>query len=180
MDANVIRKSAIVVVVSEVGDLILSWRETFEPKGMPPHITLLSPWRPPPLTDKDSRDMTNLLRDEHPFTVTFTGVRAFAVGVVYLALDDAPDLMRLMRKLFTTFPDFPPYGGVYAKVIPHVSVAQAEKPENLEGLKQEVAETIAPSLPLTVNIRHIALMEQDENEYWAVHSLIPLGELSGV
>jgi hypothetical protein len=55
-------------------------------------------------------------------------VERFSSGLVYLALNPAEPFKQLTEVLAAAFPDWPPYGGAFDDVVPHLSISE-ELPE---------------------------------------------------
>ena len=63
--------------------------------------------------------------------------------------------------------DFQPYGGTYASVIPHLTVAQS--------LLDETALLVEPLLPLASRVESVVLYTSVDSVHWAEHSTFDLG-----
>lgn len=97
-------------------------------RGMPPHVTLLSPFVDandfgPGVADRLSR----ALAEARSFDFSFTKVARFDAGVLYLSVEPVDQVRALVRRLCEEFPDRQPYG-VYTPdtVIPHQTLATGE------------------------------------------------------
>jgi 2'-5' RNA ligase len=79
-------ESSIDIALPEVADLVDRWRApTVEVArlGVSPHITLLYPWRPAPLTASDISEAEAAVRGAPPFTLTLANFGRFS-GVLFL------------------------------------------------------------------------------------------------
>ncbi len=62
------------------------------------------------------------------FTFSLGTIRRFP-EVLYLAPEPAAPFVALTERLFSLFPEFPPYGGQHAAITPHLTVARASDAE---------------------------------------------------
>jgi hypothetical protein len=117
------------------------------------HVTLLGPF-----ADLDAIDdgllseLRSFFADVTPFTFRLTEICRFPNGPTYLAPDPARPFRQLTHELSRRFPEYPPYGGEFDDVVPHltVPVPDSEDPQAL-GLQLE------PRLPITAHAREAAL-----------------------
>jgi hypothetical protein len=101
------------------------------------HITLLGPFMPEPLADGVIADLERYFSDVTTFGYTLSGVSAFPGGPTYLVPDPAGVFRRLTLGLLHVFPEFPPYGGAFDDVVPHVSVPLLPD-ESTESLREDL------------------------------------------
>ncbi len=64
----------------------------------------------------------------------------------------------MIEALVRRFPDYPPYGGSFREVIPHLTVAQSEF--------DEAASTLEPWLPISTRAERALLLEQVQAAHW--------------
>jgi 2'-5' RNA ligase len=170
------RGSAIDVCLPELAGLLDRWRVptvAVASRGVPPHITLLYPWRPAPLRPADIAAATAAVAGSAPFTLALRRLGRFP-GILFLRPEPDDALRSLIRRLAAAFPDTPPYGGRFADPIPHLTVATAPTEEALDRLEAEIAAGLRPALPLALAVREIALEEEGEDGGWSVCSTIAL------
>ena len=148
-------RHALVVPFPGLAPVVDEWRErtcaTKPSHGMPPHVTLLVP------SPGDVGAITEALAPFGAFDVTFAAVDRFP-GTVWLAPEPARPFRELIEALAATFPDHPPYGGVFSEVVPHLTVAQAE----LDAAAAEVG----PWLPVRSRAEIAVLFEQVQPDHW--------------
>lgn len=158
--------SSIDLQFDELAEPLNKWREnTVEVAtlGVPPHITLLYPWRDVPLKDSDIMQLEKTLENFEPFNLCFDKVCTFEIGVVYLALADEHVPRTIMKAIFRAFPDTPPYKGAFADPSPHLTVAKCSS-ENVSSLRDEIAGVL--DLPIELNVSKIFVMEEREDGQW--------------
>ncbi len=173
-----VRETSIDIHVPGLTAVLAPWRDITIPiatRGVPPHISLLYPWRTPPLTAQDLAVLRTAIADYAPFPITFTSLGRFSPSVLFLQLADDTAVRALMQSIHVAFPDTPPYGGAFPNPVPHLTVAKATSDAELDRLQQELLSVLASHLPLPVWIEQIVVMEEDQSGNWHNLSSIPLG-----
>jgi hypothetical protein len=87
------------------------------------HITILAPFghdREP--TAAELADVAAFFAEQSAFDFRLTEVCTFPGGGRYLAPDPASRFSRLTNALHHLFPEYPPYGGEFDLVVPHLSI----------------------------------------------------------
>jgi 2'-5' RNA ligase len=180
MDAMRTRESAIGVNLHALAPALDRWRLASVDAarhGVPPHITLLYPWRSAPLRPIDLAEAATALAGVPPFMVTLRDLGRFP-GVLCLRPEPQDVLRDLIRRLAAAFPDTPPYGGEFADPLPHLTVAKANDGDALDRIEAEVRAAICALLPLTQLVEAIAIEEEGEDGMWSQRAAIPLGGLA--
>jgi 2'-5' RNA ligase len=91
--------------------------------GMPAHITVLVPFMESALVSNAVLERAAAaLRTVPAFVFRLATVGRFD-KVAYLAPDPGEPFVALTAAMVRAFPDYPPYGGQYATVVPHLTVA---------------------------------------------------------
>lgn len=126
---------------------------------IPAHITLLAPFLPEgQLDDATWETLGQFFADILPFSFELTDVCEFPNGHTYLAPEPASTFRRLTLELHKLFPEFPPYGGAFDDIVPHLTVPRAED-EDVATLTA----ALNPGLPLGVHAASAAVFATDEN-----------------
>jgi len=156
---------AVVVPFPGLAEVVDDWRErtclTKPSHGMPPHVTLLIPAR---------NDVAGIVEAAAPFCafdVRFARVDRFP-GTLWLAPEPAAPFVALTEGLAVRWPECKPYGGVFSRVIPHLTVAQREL--------DEAADMLAPFLPLDSRAESIVLYEKVQPDHWRELATVALEE----
>lgn len=152
--------SLLSVPVPELDDLVRARLLSRAPDLVPAddddpvaHITLLGPFADRDvLTPGVLSELGWFFADVTPFTFALSSVSRFPGGTVYLVPTPAAPFRQLTHELFRRFPEFPPYGGAFDDVVPHLSVPLLDG-EELASLEQEVG----PRLPVAAQAREAAL-----------------------
>jgi len=117
------------------------------------YITLLGPF-----ADLDAIDdglvaeLQSFFSDVLPFGFSLTGISVFPGGTTYLSPEPAAPFRQLTHELMRRFPEYPPYGGEFSDVIPHLTVP-IPAGEDAEQLRFEVG----PRLPISAHAREARL-----------------------
>ena len=171
------RRSAIDIRVEALGPLIHRWWGTTQTAidGMPPHVTLLHPWRPSPVSAGDLADATAAFTGVEPFDLTFSRLARFP-DVIYLVPEPDEALRSLIERAAAAFPDTPPYEGAFTDVVPHLTVVKVDEGVPLDDLEHEIASAIVPELPFRVHVSEICVDEPGVGPEtgWFVRARIPL------
>jgi hypothetical protein len=77
-----------------------------------------------------------------------------------------------MRALWRRFPCWPPYGGEFAEVIPHATLAEGL---DAERVRPRVERRLAPHLPCRFRLEAATLLEELAPERWRERACFPLG-----
>jgi hypothetical protein len=164
-------ESALIVPVPEAEPVVGGWRARHDPSasgGMPAHVTVLYPFRPPDEIDRVTEDELSLLASRLPsFHFELARVGRFP-GVLYLGPEPQHAFVELTHKITARWPDYPPYHGEFDEVVPHLTVSQGSEPS---GLADELSE----KLPIGAVAKEIQLMTQDSDGRWSVRARFPLG-----
>jgi 2'-5' RNA ligase len=119
-------ESGLVVVVPEAEAQVGPVRDKFDPYsgiGVPPHITALYPFfNPEELTDEVARDVAEVLGGLQPFEFRLDRVASFDDAVFYLAPTPPDPFVALTNVLWGRFPDYPPFGGQFETIVPHMTL----------------------------------------------------------
>lgn len=123
-------------------------------QGMPAHVTLLYPFMDPVKIGPDARGrLAEVVRGFGALDLTFRRVGRFP-EVLWIAPEPEPVVLAMVRALAAAFPDFPPYGGEFETVIPHVTVAQGQGLD-LGALEPELRRRLDP--PVRQRVEAVSL-----------------------
>lgn len=153
-------QTALLATVTEAEPLVEHWRQRFDASaaaGIPAHVTVLFPFLDIALIDATAiGDLTTLIAGHDPIAVRFDACGRFP-DVLYLA--PAPDqpLRALTESIAARWPEAPPYGGQFAEVIPHLTVAHGQPSRVFDEVEAELADR----LPVTATISSVSLFVSD-------------------
>ena len=138
--------------------------------GVPAHVTILFPFLPAPRLGPGVRaDLATIAAAHGPFDVRFRRVGRFP-GVVYLAPEPSGPFTHLTEAVVTRYPDFPPYGGAFDEVIPHLTIA-----ESADGPLDEIAERARAALPFAYRVSAFELIVEGGDGRWRTRWRVSLG-----
>ncbi|MGW0857653.1 2'-5' RNA ligase family protein [Streptomyces sp. NPDC002690] len=89
--------------------------------------------------------------------------------MLFLAPTPSGPLQALTRLVRQRWPEVPPYGGRFAEVVPHLTVAHGQE----RGVFDEIEADLAGRLPFTARVSSVQLLVRD-GEYWHERVAFPL------
>jgi 2'-5' RNA ligase len=168
-------ETALIVPVPEVEPIVGRFRALHDPvaaAGVPAHVTVLYPFLPPSRISSDViRTLGDLFSAIAAFDVEFAETRRFP-GVLYFApVADAP-FRRLTERVVERYPEAPPYGGQFSDIVPHLTIAHAKDPAQLDSIAAEVT-AARGNVPVRAAIRDVVLIEKIDGR-WRTRMRFPL------
>jgi 2'-5' RNA ligase len=161
-------QSALLVLVPEAEPLVRALRLRFDPSaavGVPAHISVLFPFMPPEQLTADVLERLRAIAGgfvEFDFTLNRT---ARFARTTYLVPEPDKHFAAMTAKLAREFPDYPPYGGRFPEVIPHLTVAdQSELFASIA--ERELAGGLSQCDGVHATCRSLALYENSNNGRW--------------
>ena len=169
-----IAETALLVPVADAEPLVRRHRHALDPVaplGVPAHVTVLYPFLPPDDVDQAvCRAIAGVIEGFGAFEFALSDVRRFADGVVYLAPEPPEPFVAITEALVDRWPDFPPYGGTYDAVVPHLTVAKTNGGAEISAL----ATDLERGLPIAARADAVWLMEGQPDDRWAIRAVFPL------
>jgi 2'-5' RNA ligase len=162
--------TAVVALFPELEPLLGAWRRRYTgdgPRGMPPHVTLIFPFADSARADDLLEPLGRVFGAFAPFEIALRQTARFP-GLLYLRPEPAEPFVVITEALVNAFPDFPPYAGEFAEIIPHVTVAQGDD-EMLAAAERE----LGAELPVKSRVERAWLVE-DTADGWRRHTAFPL------
>lgn len=121
--------SGLVLLAPALEPAIADLRARHDPaarQGMPAHLTVLYPFMDPVEIGPTQRArIAEVFRGFEGLELTFSRIGRFP-EVLWIAPEPAQPIVAMVRALSEAFPAFPPYGGQFDTVIPHITVAHGE------------------------------------------------------
>jgi|SRR5215467_6229425 len=151
-------ETALIVTVPAAEPLVGPWRSRFDAAavagGVPAHVTLLYPFLDGGLLDDDVlRELAEVFARHRAFEARLARCGRFP-GVLYLAPEPAAPFRALTEAVTARWPEAPPYGGAFAEVIPHLSVAKDQPADVFAAAEAE----LSPRLPVAARISAVQLI----------------------
>ena len=119
--------------------------------NLPPHVTVLVP------SPGEVAEIGDVLAPFGRFDVTFSRLERLP-EILWLAPELAEPFVAMTEALVARFPDYPPYGGIHDRIVPHLTVAQARL--------DETAARVESLLPLRSRVETVVLYERLDAETW--------------
>lgn len=166
---NKILQSSIDISLPELSDLTCKWRDKtvdVAQIGVPPHITLLWPWCPPPITNEYIERLETVIEPIKAFTIVFNSVSTFGSSVIYLNLQNKTEVKGLMNLVGDAFPEYPIYENKVEDPQPHLTVSKPKSQEEFSQHLEEIQKTFTPLFPLRLQVSKITIMSQDTSMQW--------------
>ncbi len=170
-------ESALIIVVREAEALVSPFRSRHDPSaavGVPAHITLLYPFKPPEEITGDVIDgLRRCLARVAPFDFALEALRRFPQAL-YLAPEPAEPFRQLTRVIWERHPETPPYGGRHPDIVPHLSLADRVGEATLDRIEAEFIEAARGRLPVRARAMEVTLLENRSGR-WQTRLTLPLG-----
>jgi 2'-5' RNA ligase len=171
-------ESALGVFVPEADSLVKPFRDRYDPSaaaGLPAHITLLHPFKPPAeIDDVVLDDLRRCFGHFPPFQFSLASIRRFP-DAIYLAPEPDEPFRQLTLAIFDRYPEAPPYGGKWPKIVPHLSVAtQVMDEELLDRIADEFGQASQGRLPIKATVLEILLVD-NRSGHWLTRATFSLG-----
>ena len=168
-------ETALICRVPEAERYIARYRDRYDPsarRNVPAHVTVLYPFMPPAHIGPDVIERLGAIARAVPcFDYRLARTQRFPVAL-YLAPEPAGSYAALTDAVFHAFPDYPPFEGKFAEVVPHVTVAHGDEPLLCE---LEVELRIAlPAAGIAARCHEVVLIENSTGR-WEPMRVFPLG-----
>lgn len=168
--------SALIVAVPEAEPHVADLRQRYDPSaplGAPAHVTVLYPFLPPHrITTSVLDGVRSAISTIAPFRFRLARVGRFP-ETVYLAPEPPDPFAELTTSVHRQFPDYPPYGGQFDSIIPHLTVAHAEEAV-LATVERQLLGAITAAGGLAAACNELSLIENSSGA-WRPMASIPLG-----
>lgn len=151
--------SAVVLVVPEAA--LVSDAPLDLGPGMPPHVTVLYPFkRPGSLSPSDRERLARIAAGiQGPVRFELPSIGQFGTDA-HLVVQPPEPVLQLVESAVAAWPECPPYGGRFDSVVPHVSLG-------LSGLSPVEVAQLGRKLPLTVSVSELVLLARSRRGRWS-------------
>jgi hypothetical protein len=169
-------QSALIVEVPEAEPAVARLRERLDasaPLGVPAHITVLYPFLPPAeIGPPVLAELERLFAAVSSFRFRLGRTAWFGHEVLWLAPDNPGPFSALTERAVRAFPAFPPYGGQFEVVVPHLTVGDGHPLSDLRAAE----ESVQPCLPIDAHATAVTLITQRPGQkQWAKAASFRLG-----
>jgi hypothetical protein len=167
-------ESGIILPIPEAEMAVGHLRRLHDPQasyGVPAHITLLYPFVHPSRIYEAVGALQQLFRLFAVFQFSLVELRRFR-ATAYLHPEPSAAFVQLTQTLVHRWPEFPPYGGAFSTVIPHLTVADQVAADVLDAVDRDVA----THLPIRCRATEAWLICSDEHGFWTRYEVFRLSQ----
>jgi hypothetical protein len=126
-------------------------------RGVPAHVTVLYPFVPPPAINAAViARLADAVGSVSAFVCEFATTAWFGDDVLWLAPRPDEPFRALTQAVSAAFPGYPPYGGVYDDVVPHLTVG--DRPAGDVGELRAAEADVLRRLPVQARISRVWVM----------------------
>lgn len=179
MSGMAARRSGVIIEIPEAEPAVAEPRARLDQVaalGVPAHVTALFPFvAPEGINDRFLRRVSQVAAAVAPFDYRFATTAWFGQQVLYLAPDRAEPFCDLTERLWTAFPDCPPYAGQFTDVIPHLTIGEGATLQELLAAE----EAVRSHGVVQGRAHRLTLMAEDETGCWSRLGFCPLGNNHG-
>jgi 2'-5' RNA ligase superfamily len=113
--------------------------------GIPAHVTILAPFMPRgAIGAAEQERLARVFSSVPAFDFCLDRTGWFGTAVLWLGPEDPAPFSTLTAAVFAEFPDFPPFEGQFAEVVPHLTVGIGCPADEMRRAEQQ----IIPALPV--------------------------------
>ncbi len=109
--------------------------------------------QPDEVTQEVVIELSGVFEEFHAFDFTLARLGWFGEEVLYLAPEPAAPFVAITAAVLGRHPEYPPYGGEHAEVVPHLTVGHRDR-----GALEAAAAAVAPALPIRAHAEEIWLL----------------------
>ncbi|MGW4143163.1 2'-5' RNA ligase family protein [Streptomyces mirabilis] len=153
-------QSGLIVRVPEAEPAVRAWRDRLDPSaraGVPAHVTVLFPFLDDSRIDNDACAAIGEVIGRHqPFEARFEHCGRFP-GILYLVPEPDLPFRLLTEAIADRWPKTPPFGGQFAEVVPHLTIAQWQD----DAVLKEAEADLRSRLPVTARVSSVDLVVHD-------------------
>ena len=146
-------ESAVVVNVPVAEPVVAEHRQRLDEAarwGVPAHVTVLYPFLPPGQIDAGVlATLARAVASVPRFTAEWARTAWFDQRVLWVAPEPDEPFRALTAAVVHEFPEYPPFGGQYEKVVPHLTVGNGAPLEQMLAAERLVSERLPVSMPVT-------------------------------
>jgi hypothetical protein len=140
-------------------------------RGVPPHVTVLFPFLPVDALGPDVRAaLTSAASRRRPFVARFHEVGP-RDGMVWLVPEDQEPFLRLTADVAARWPDYPPYQGVHAGLVAHLTLVETPDVRVLDAARAAAS----ASSPIDAPATELRVIVEDDSGRWRTRWRLPFG-----
>ena len=158
--------SALLAEIPAAEPVVGVWRDRLDANaglGIPAHVTVLHPFVPAGELDAPIRPrLARLFAAVPSFGFVLDHVGWFETEVVWLGPRDPAPFRELIDRVSGEFPAYPPFGGQFEEVVPHLTVGHRQPVAELRAAEAAVR----PRLPIEGVLQSVSLWTQGGDQRW--------------
>ncbi len=171
-------RSGLLIPIPEAEAVVGDLRRTHDQTaalGIPAHVTVLFPFAPAAAVDVALHAaLAELFASVGAFDYAFREVGRFADSTVFLVPEPAGAFTDLARRVFARWPDYPPYGGAFEVVIPHLTVGDQLADGVADDLQQIATRALERDGHISGRCSEVVLMTEGNDGHWVLAGRYPL------
>jgi 2'-5' RNA ligase len=164
-------ETALICRVPEAERYVAHYRQRFDPsarRNVPAHVTVLYPFMSPQDVDAEVLErLAQIARAVPCFEYRLAETGRFPVSL-YLAPQPDDFFAALTNAVYGAYPDYPPFDGKFATVVPHVTVAHADEPQLCE-IEVELRIAMASGGAVKARCHEMVLIENSSGRWEEMH-----------
>jgi len=164
-------ETGLIVEVPEAERVVGALRMRYDESarlGVPAHITILFPFmEPSAISASVLAELERLFSAQQPFRFQLGSVGRFP-ATSYLEPRPAEPFISLTEAVARAYPAFPPFGGEFEFIVPHLTVAHGN-PAEASTASQAVSIALATRGPVMATCRSVVLMENSSGRWRHMH-----------
>lgn len=169
------RESTLLIPVLSAEPLIKNLRSKYDSNshhGVPPHITILYPFKnPDEINAQDLTQLKKIFSERSVFSFVLNRINTFPEVVVYLEPSEREKFINLTEEIIQAFPKYRPYEGKFGKINPHLTLGR-ELGERFSEALDDIRKEIEMKLPIPARAQEAWLM-QSTNDIWSLKEKFP-------
>lgn len=158
--------------------IVSGWWDRHDPvavRGVPGHITALYPFVPPESFDDTVADaLVAVVSTIRVFDFTLSRFDEFP-GAIWLRPEPGQPFRDLTRQLWAAFPMYPPYGGRFPDLQPHLTIGVVADGQDQAGLAARIRDDLGPDLPISCTAASLSVFMCDARGSWRREHRLELG-----
>ena len=151
-----------------IEDKVAKWRKKYVESalhGMPPHITLLFPFKnPKEINTEVINKLKTIFSKITPFSYSLIGINTFP-SVIFMEPLEKERFIKLTKKLLKMFPDTSLYGNEFSGINPHLTIARIDNRKEFNHVKMLISKSLESKLPINMASKEAWLMEKKDGEW---------------
>ncbi|WBQ06109.1 2'-5' RNA ligase family protein [Kribbella sp. CA-293567] len=173
--------TAILITVPELTEFTDRWRSvSYSPARptislnelIPPHVTVLVPWRQDPSPEAVQR-LEDAVAEIEPFELTFPTAGQFPNGTTWLRPEPWDRVRDLVATVQAAFPECPPYGGEHPDPHPHLTISSSA--QGGPALVAEAQAALDTEEVPTIRLDDLTIWREGDDGIWQLTGSVALG-----